>query len=256
MSTAITGTVVDDRLGALAADANREHAACIAAAAAALRHAIATGEFLLQARELVPRGEWEQWVFNNFRAPTMSRPYMRLARYKHLLPGDVELSQIEALRYLRGLPGTHGGSPQHEIDRLRDEGVRLRTAGFSQRETASILGVTKNTIARWDKAAGPKQIGAKREALLEERRQVRQDKRRYRRALVAAGAPRPIAGSLEQAQEHVLSASEVLRALVRREENAEARGALVDALARLALIDDNLDAVARLSRTHCEDLAA
>lgn len=149
--------IVDARLVTLADDANREHEAVAAHVHAALAHAIAAGEFLLQARELVPRGQWEAWVYKNFRAPRMSRPYMRLAKYKHLLPPDVEFT-------------------------LASEPVQP-----------------------------------------------------------------PVTGSLGDAQQQLLRTSEMLRDLVRREGHPEARRGMVDALTRLALIDDILAEIGRLS---------
>lgn len=236
-------------LDALAENANREHDAVLDASASALTHSIAAGEFLLQARNLVPRGEWERWVAENFHAaPTMAKAYMRLARYKHLLPADTTLSQLDALQYLRGLPGIDGKRPQEEINALRDEALRLVAAGFSQREAASILGLAKSTVARWAKGETRNADGAIRKELRTTRKIVRARRHHHRRDLIALGAPKPQpTGTLQEALEHINRASLVLRDQVRRELDPEARGAIVDALAKLALVDDNIRVANRIS---------
>jgi Protein of unknown function (DUF3102) len=68
-------------LDALAAAANAEHHAYQTTQAAALEHAMAAGDALIEAKELVGHGRWLRWVAEHcdFTDRTASN-YMRLAR--------------------------------------------------------------------------------------------------------------------------------------------------------------------------------
>ncbi len=61
---------------------NAEHRACELAARSAVEHAVRCGELLLEAREeLVPTGEWEAWLRENFDGSLVQAwRYQRLAR--------------------------------------------------------------------------------------------------------------------------------------------------------------------------------
>jgi hypothetical protein len=74
-------TAVEDvPIAALAARANTEHAAYEATQSAAVAHAIAAGEALTEAKDLLPHGAWLPWLRENidFSARTASS-YMRMA---------------------------------------------------------------------------------------------------------------------------------------------------------------------------------
>jgi hypothetical protein len=76
-------TVVDQpTLPELAALINSELAAADVAFRATVDHAIRAGEYLIQARPMVPYGEWANWTQANLgRHPSGLYSYMRLARY-------------------------------------------------------------------------------------------------------------------------------------------------------------------------------
>lgn len=239
--------VIGRNLRELAAAANREHGAAVGAATEALGHAITAGEALLVARDLVPHGEWQQWVYENFVAPTMATAYMRLARYKHLLPPDVPLSQLDALRYLRGLPGTSGNAPPADVANLKDEGLRLFEAGFKEREVCRILGVGRGTVHRWKKGVVLSEPSDKQRQIASQRRK---DRLRNRRLRAQALANPVVSGATDvdiwEARTLLERASEILRTFARREQNPEARGATVDALTKLSIVIEDVSVAADL----------
>jgi hypothetical protein len=65
----------------LAGRINEEHRACEATLRAGLVHAIRAGELLIEARALVPHGEWLPWLAGNFAgSERTAQGYMRVAR--------------------------------------------------------------------------------------------------------------------------------------------------------------------------------
>jgi hypothetical protein len=71
----------------LAQEIDREHAALISAAHAALRHAVRCGELLIQAKTSMAHGDWLGWLETNCQVrPRTAQAYMRLARELPKLP--------------------------------------------------------------------------------------------------------------------------------------------------------------------------
>lgn len=84
------------KLDELAATVNTEHAAACQTGWESLMHGIAAGEALLEARESVPRGRWEQWVKENCDfAPARASDYMRIASHKDALLADVGVASMK-----------------------------------------------------------------------------------------------------------------------------------------------------------------
>jgi hypothetical protein len=166
-----TAEIVPKVLEEQAAIANSEYELCTATAAAALDHAVRCGEALLRAKAEVPKGEWEEWVNDNFRAPRQARAYIRLA-----------------LIWLRGLPSVDGTGLAHPPE-VREEAMRLLASGMSGRMVAKALGLGRTTLGRWAREAEgtptPSRGGTKR-SRIEETRRVDRERRatlRDRRAL-------------------------------------------------------------------------
>ena len=66
-----------------AAEINREHAACLAAASDALEHAMRCGDLLAEAKAGCEHGQWEQWLADNFAGSARTaRAYMQLAEHR------------------------------------------------------------------------------------------------------------------------------------------------------------------------------
>jgi hypothetical protein len=71
-------------LDELAAELAAEHQRCEAAYRRALEHALRCGDLLIEAKAQLPRGEWGDWLANNFPASDRTaRGYMQLARNRH-----------------------------------------------------------------------------------------------------------------------------------------------------------------------------
>jgi transposase len=124
------------------------HEAVLAGASAALVAALKVGADLLRARELVPRGEWEQWMearcpFSVFTGHT----YMRLAYHRQVL-GDVRAMSVKQAReLLTGYPPIPGTTRLD--DRIREEAHRLRAKGLSNTAISARLDVPRSTIGDW-----------------------------------------------------------------------------------------------------------
>ena len=72
--------LVSNRLPILAAEINAEHLAAHEAAESALEHAAQCGRLLLEAKGLLPHGEWLPWLRANTKVVArQSQKYMRLA---------------------------------------------------------------------------------------------------------------------------------------------------------------------------------
>lgn len=149
----MTVEVVDERLTQLAFTINREHTLAYQKAVEALEHAIRCGEALIEAREIVPDGEWTRWVEANLSIATgtMHR-YIRVATYKqHLLDADKKPASINAaIGYLKaiGAPaastGRNGRSPTFDVA----EAKRLRKQGMTYEQIGELLGVSDVAIWR------------------------------------------------------------------------------------------------------------
>lgn len=139
----------------LAATANREHHATMAAVSSALRHAIGCGEALLAAKAIVEPGQWQHWLDENFDSQ-QNRVYMRLAFYRDRLPCDISIVDAKAL--VRGLPalGNPGGGVKTFSAAVHDEVLELRALGWTRRAIAREVGVSRSTVDRWLQPDGPR----------------------------------------------------------------------------------------------------
>ncbi len=89
-----------NRLPVLAASINAEHDECLAAMRQSLSHALAAGDMLIEAKELVMHGQWLPWLADNCAIPKRSAQlYMRLAKHRELIEeksADIALLTIQA----------------------------------------------------------------------------------------------------------------------------------------------------------------
>ncbi len=77
----------DNRLPVLADEINRAHRKARSAARMSLKHAIAAGDFLLEAKEAAGHGKWLEWFsINVVFSERTAQDYMRLARHRDKLP--------------------------------------------------------------------------------------------------------------------------------------------------------------------------
>ncbi len=112
----------------LAKHIREAHARAIEASCRSLRHAQWCGHLLLQAKDAVPHGHFEEWVVQNCGfTPQTARSYMRIARSCPLEPPN-ETSCREALRKLSSPPGPPrwrrpGPTPFDVVERMREFGI-------------------------------------------------------------------------------------------------------------------------------------
>jgi hypothetical protein len=95
--------LVSNRLPILAAEINAEHKAAFGAAKQAKAHAAECGRLLLEAKSLLPHGEWIPWLEANTEVgPRQSQKYMRVAKHrpeiaKHELGSHLPLNDALSL---------------------------------------------------------------------------------------------------------------------------------------------------------------
>ena len=120
ITTEHTGVALSD----LATKANALHAACEAAAQSMIRHARDCGDVLLQAKEEIGHGGFEDWIRDNGRfSPRMARNYMRIANgWESLLKLTAKtkrkrvavLGQLDSLSMREALRLLSAGGPEQE----------------------------------------------------------------------------------------------------------------------------------------------
>jgi transposase-like protein len=115
-----------------------------------VEHAIACGEALLEAKAIIPGGQWQAWMEENLPhgvRRSMCRNYMRLAFLKEHV--DPELPIRTNLQLVTGLEKRASGTPRVPEETKR-EALRLHATGtFTNAEIARTVGVTKDTIRAW-----------------------------------------------------------------------------------------------------------
>jgi hypothetical protein len=102
MSTVVE-IVKPSPLAELAEQINAEHSACEAAIRDSLAHAKTCGELLIQAKQLVAFGDWNNWLMENFAGSCRTaQAYMRIAKHWPKIEAKAqrvaELSFRQALR--------------------------------------------------------------------------------------------------------------------------------------------------------------
>lgn len=140
-------------LADLAATINSEHDLAYRAVLDALDHAVRAGEALLEARRLVPEGQWSKWIKANLAMPSAAvGRYIRIATHRETLfaAGQRPKSINGALTYLREIdappsvpPGRNGRRPTFDVSEAR----RLRGQGMKYSDIGGVLGVSD--VAVW-----------------------------------------------------------------------------------------------------------
>lgn len=217
----------------LATIINREHSDTGASLGAAITHAIACGEALLSARAKIAPGEWQPWCAANLTFhESQAKRYYRLAYYRDHLPQELfqpfyfsngkryQPSINRALHYVEGLPmifdpSAHTRTPENKVREMK----RLYRRGLSYREIAEMVGVSKQTAARYCKPgeyARHREVGKRRRRLAAVARDaLRLQEQRNARDLAAktSGDARGetyslIRKALDEAQRAVMAASD------------------------------------------------
>lgn len=164
--TARTQVPAKDELAYLADSILQQHELCKVKGREMVEHAILAGEALNRAKELVPRGEWEDWLVERFPAIGLSMPrvYMRLAKHADYLRrnGELPLNLRAASREL----DVYG--PTSEPDEtLISRAIAMRKRGTKYKDIAEELGVSIHKAYRW---ANPSYEEKRKSKLMGERR--------------------------------------------------------------------------------------
>ncbi len=126
--------VVIPSLADIAVKINAETTAAETHARSAMQHALAAGALLVQAKALVARGDWQQWVEGNCTiAMRTASAYMRLATRIETLPDSerqrvADLPVREAIRAISTSPETPPTARGYLEYRQRDDATRTASA--------------------------------------------------------------------------------------------------------------------------------
>jgi hypothetical protein len=171
----VVETPAETRLRDLAETIRREHELLVAATRAMVLHAVAVGDALLEAKRLVPAGEWTVWIEANMpyeRRRSMCQNYMRLAALKDHI--DPDLSITSNLQLVRGLEKRSSATPRVP-EEVKREALRLHATGeFTNAAIARMVGTTKESVRCW---TDPEYAHRKSQQLAARRRAQRAERR-------------------------------------------------------------------------------
>lgn len=144
----VLSTPVLERLSELAGIVNAEHGATYEAAKMTVQHAIAAGDALLEARLLVPRGNWMRWCDDNLDLSFSAvNRYTRLAQFKdQILVAGGPTSLRQAAHWLSTLQVGYQSTYHVYDDRDVDEVKQLRDQGMTYRAIAEKTEINKSTV--------------------------------------------------------------------------------------------------------------
>jgi len=151
---------VEISLEQLAEAINKSHRAAHESAWAAVSHAVEAGQALLEARQRIDSGTFEDWVSANTEmAYATANRYMRLAFYKDELPTSDGLTSAthgvginaaqKALRGLPPIPKVFGSNGPVATKMDIEVAKQMRDEGRSYRDIGEALGRNETTVYYW-----------------------------------------------------------------------------------------------------------
>lgn len=173
------------KLRALAEYANAQHAAAFEAGRQAIEHAINVGTAMIEARSLVQKGHWHDWMEQNVEMNvSMVYNYIRIAEYAD----EVRAADVPTLRAARQMLVGKKSKESQRRDLVKLDAVRLyKQGGRSQAEVAEIFGVCQTTLWRWiNPQKAEKYDRRKRRRTMAERRALKRQEQ-HRRVVEAGG---------------------------------------------------------------------
>lgn len=246
---------VAERLPELATQARSEYEKAEKSLSRALRHSIAAGEVLLEARKAFGAGRgarFGEWVEKDVGMPYNTANYcMRLARYQEILPEGINLT--EAKQYVRGLPAAGTGEAPINAypEAVRAEARRLWKQGAGFTEIAGKLDVSIPSVHRWCKGRNRNTVAD----LAKRRRALERIEARERRRREAEKAAKARGGSTAKAYSHLRKlAQELDRSLV-KEKDQVVRAKLKAALSDVYRAEVQLSAALGVQHGSWEELA-
>lgn len=238
-------------LDELAARVNSEHALVGASIQAAserlswgLLHGIRSGEALLNARERVQVGYWEEWVSENTELSMASvQKYTRWATYKtQILSSEQPLSSDTIGSYLRGLPSCYvptvrTARPPEVIQEVK----RLARQGLKPAEIAELVDMTQGAVRYHIDPA----MRSRKRAMQAERRRRQSAERKALAEKEKADAIRKAGGNISAAYSYIRKALAELDAALGDATDTEVRTALRAAIAGAHKAEDYIGKAVR-----------
>lgn len=222
-------------LDELAASINEGHSEVLAHIGAALQRAITIGEALIEAKRLVPYGQWEMWLNEHVTlAHSVCRDYVRIATHQTLIPPHIQ-GPAAAKIYLRDLPGSSGTRNTEIPDEVILTVKRLRSTGLSERKVAALTGVSKNTVARATAQPGTVRYDegrAREQRRADKRTQAILQRRRRDRGMAAIG------GDWQEAYLGLRTATSAMVRAYAASDDPERQQALKAAMSRVRYAED------------------
>jgi hypothetical protein len=144
---------MSEELGELIDTINDEYRSAYEMTLDALTHAIACGAALIEARELIPEGEWHRWVGNNLDIGTSAAGrLMRIASHRDILMAaeSKPRSINAAIRYLSqaGTPAASKGGTGRRPSFDVAEAKRLHGLGMTFKDIGQVLDVSDVAVRR------------------------------------------------------------------------------------------------------------
>lgn len=224
----------------LANAAKREHAMVLNVGSEMIGHAIAAGDALLEAKKLVPRGGWEDWLVENLDySMTTAQTYMRFARHREQLVDAQALTIAGARRLLHGAAQSNVDEDlQHEARRLRKTKRDGRPMAYS--DIAERLGVPQPTVWRWcNPEAERRRLAQARQRSMAGRRALKRQERD--RAVKKKG------GAVADSYAYIRRAALALDEAREDETDPEVKRHISAALDRLYRVEDEIVRASKLS---------
>lgn len=224
-------------LADLAKTIRAEHALVCEAGLTMIDRAIRAGDALRAAKPLVPHGEWQAWLDDEF--PEISRwsvsRYMRVSQYQERIRDLQPSTMIQALRLVAGEAPT----PKYN-EEIRQQARAFRDQGMTYQGIADALGVSKGSIERWLNPSALARQRAYQKTRSRAARRLMQEEQR--RAVV-----QKVGGPIAHAYANTRKALEALQQAFDGELDSETRSAVRDAMGRLHSAEDFIVKASKLS---------
>lgn len=212
-----------------------EHDAVVAAGQSMVEHAIHAGEALLEAKSLIPRGQWSEWLATNIPlSASVPNVYMRIAKYVEVVRAGNPPTIKAARRMLIGLdePGKLHFASDEEREIIKRDAQPLRAQGMSYKQIGIELGVPAHWVNQLLSPAAQKRrlALAKRRSVAARGALAREERRK---AVARAG------GKLEEAYSLIRRALQIVDGYAAQSEQGkkyrnEALHRLMDAEERIS----------------------
>lgn len=237
MTTAEIVLRAPSRVDTLAATIREEQALAREAGVSMIEHAIRAGEGLIEAKRLVPRGEWEQWILDQFPDQNFRsvRGYMRLARHqeevRQLQPANLNQAFL-LLKDRKNL--TYDPDLKEEVERL------WATGEFSScRSLAAHLGTNYYSVWRW---LNPEKAARQRARARAQSKAGRRLLQRKEREAAVTRHGGPLAG----AYTHIRKALQDLQTASETESNRDVRREIASAMQSAYNAEDRITKAVRI----------